>query len=232
MGTGKMEANPFVIADAGKCIGCKACELACFAVHNRENGVSAAVGTITIPVIPRLYVTKAGRSAAPVQCRHCENAPCAAACPVGAIRQENGTILIDEERCIGCKACALACPFGAIALVKSYSHGREVLQSGLSAHTERGAEPKPRLVASKCDLCQSCAPLHTWAEVAGQTQGGAMEAGAVESRPAGRTLEPGAAEAAASPACVAACPVGALSLVTGKPERTVRPFPDLKAMPF
>lgn len=172
----KVAANPFVIADAGKCIGCKACELACFAVHNRSNGVSAAVGTVTIPVIPRLYVIKAGSFRAPVQCRHCENAPCAAACPVQAIRQEHGSILIAEERCIGCKACALACPFGAITLAKAYSHGQEVKQARLAEHTEHGTEPKARMIAYKCDLCGQCE--------------------------------------AASPACVDACPAGALTLVT------------------
>ncbi|GJM71117.1 hypothetical protein HMSSN036_33330 [Paenibacillus macerans] len=231
MGTGKMEANPFVIADAGKCIGCKACELACFAVHNRENGVSAAVGTITIPVIPRLYVTRRalrGAGAVPaLRKRALRGGLPGRGDPPGKRRHSDrrGALHRLQGLCAGLSVWRDRA--GQIVFARPGSAAERT-----SAHTERGAEPKPRLVASKCDLCQSCAPLHTWAEVAGQTQGGAMEAGAAESRPAGRTLEPGPADAAASPACVAACPVGALSLVTGKPERTVRPFPDLKAMPF
>lgn len=231
MGTGKMEANPFVIADAGKCIGCKACELACFAVHNRENGVSAAVGTITIPVIPRLYVTKAGRSAAPVQCRHCENAPCAAACPVGAIRQENGAILIDEERCIGCKACALACPFGAIAGQIVFARPGSAAERTFGAYrTRRGAQA----AAGR----QQMRPVPKLCAAAHMGRSGGPNARRRHGGGSGRiaACRPDAGAGARGRRGVSRLR-GRLSgrravLGNGKPERTVRPFPDLKAMPF
>lgn len=50
----------------------------------------------------------------PVQCRHCEDAPCAAVCPVKAITFIQNSVRLNEGLCIGCKMCALACPFGAI----------------------------------------------------------------------------------------------------------------------
>jgi dimethyl sulfoxide reductase iron-sulfur subunit len=50
----------------------------------------------------------------PRPCMHCENAPCLNVCPVGATyRDETGNILVDQDRCIGCRLCMAACPYGA-----------------------------------------------------------------------------------------------------------------------
>ncbi|MBE0344118.1 4Fe-4S dicluster domain-containing protein, partial [Paenibacillus sp. 28ISP30-2] len=154
-------ASSFVVADAGHCIGCKACELACFAVHSQTNGIGASVGTVSVPVVPKVYVVRAGDTYVPVQCRHCENAPCAHACPVQAIRQENGVVMIDEELCIGCTSCVLACPFGAIEVSTVYREGRVMTQPGL---TDRAAHKAlPRTAAGKGDL---------WADTNGGQPGG------------------------------------------------------------
>ena len=66
----------------------------------------------------------------PIYCHHCAKAPCKEACPEEAItRDERGIVLIDNERCIGCKECMEACPFGAM----QFDDDQEV--------------------AMKCDLC-------------------------------------------------------------------------------
>ena len=65
----------------------------------------------------------------PVQCRHCEDAPCAKGCPINAIKNEDNSIIIDEEICIGCKACVVACPFGAIEIGTKYKDGKTVMQN-------------------------------------------------------------------------------------------------------
>lgn len=152
--------NPFVIADPGKCIGCRVCEIACSTVHAREQTPLTA-GTMKNPVQPRLYLVRTAQGAVPVQCRHCEDAPCAAACPVLAIMQRDDVICIDEELCIGCKTCMLACPFGALKLVPVFQDGLPVEQN-LPLHTqarprEKGSgdseEYKQLHVAIKCDRC-------------------------------------------------------------------------------
>ncbi|MFD1774955.1 4Fe-4S dicluster domain-containing protein [Paenibacillus rhizophilus] len=199
----KERPNSFVIAEAGKCIGCKACELACFTVHNQDNGVAASVGTVTIPVLPRLYVIQTDSFTMPLQCRHCENAPCAGVCPVQAIRQEDGAILIDEDRCIGCKACAVACPFGAVSLYKSYGNGQEMKQPYLKEQQNGRLERKARVIAYKCDLCRNI-------ESGGNSASGEMvSAGAVNHY--GSLTENGGEP---FPACVSVCPEQALTLVS------------------
>ncbi|MDR3039099.1 MAG: 4Fe-4S dicluster domain-containing protein [Candidatus Adiutrix sp.] len=150
------EFSLFVSTDTSKCTGCKACEMACFQAHNeRRNRVGQTVGTITVPVTPKLYVTVTETVSMPIQCKHCENSPCLAVCKQKAISRVNGTlvvdeakcgasVIVDEGRCIGCKDCLLACPFGAISLMPYYIDGAQAPQ----ADGQGG-----KVAASKCDLC-------------------------------------------------------------------------------
>lgn len=75
----------------------------------------------------------------PIQCKHCEDPACMAACPNNCISFKDGIVYLDTTECIGCKACMVACPYGAIDMVID----RDCTQKD-------GAE---RLVANKCDLC-------------------------------------------------------------------------------
>lgn len=139
------ELGCFVLGDSTKCTGCRACELACFAVHSQQkNQVGHTTGTVKVPAFSRLFVTRADESCMPVQCRHCEDAPCLNVCTRKAIQRINRKILVDEQKCIGCKDCMQACPFGAIILAPDEKNDRVVVQSdGIT----------PKLFAAKCDLC-------------------------------------------------------------------------------
>lgn len=132
--------NVIIYADAQKCIGCHSCELACAVAHG---GVGGLVGAVMKkqPLHPRIKVVESDGVMMPMQCRQCENAPCAMVCPTGACRQENGQVLIEESNCVGCKLCVMVCPFGAITVRRDSFKDDE-------CSTNQG-------VALKCDLCTS-----------------------------------------------------------------------------
>lgn len=146
-----MTAGAFVLADPTRCIGCQSCEIACAVAHL---GTSVTVaGEMEVPFQPRLHVVRTSQVTMPIQCRHCEDAPCANACPAGAIVRQDGVVLVKQEKCIGCKTCVLACPFGAMDVVPALEAGVRVQQPGLKVQAAEGAAPKDRYVAHKCDLC-------------------------------------------------------------------------------
>jgi len=144
------KCNSFIVGDANKCVGCKTCEIACFKAHNE----AITVGNIEVPIISRIHVVKDREFTVPVQCRHCEDAPCAKVCPINAIKNEENAIIIDEEICIGCKACAVACPFGAIEMGTKYKDGSAVMQNLQKELLGEVLEDKENIVAYKCDLCK------------------------------------------------------------------------------
>lgn len=121
---------PFVIADEAKCIGCRVCEIAC---HSYHHVVGTTIGTVSGPIIPKLYVQRKYRGKAPVQCHQCEGAPCAQACIPKAIYLYQGRVVVDTTQCDNCQDCIQACPFGAIRLAP-------LEQDGMC-------------VGNKCDLC-------------------------------------------------------------------------------
>ena len=74
--------NKMVIADPGKCIGCRTCEVACALAHSAPDALAKLSPA---SFIPRLKVVKTAKVSTPVQCRQCDDAPCAAVCPTGTL---------------------------------------------------------------------------------------------------------------------------------------------------
>jgi electron transport protein HydN len=132
--------NRFVIADPSKCIGCRGCEVACALAHLREDGTVLTRQSF----LPRITVVRAGTVTTAMTCRHCDDAPCAKACPANAIIFDRDTVQVVQSRCIGCKSCVLACPYGAMNVVS------------VSVPAEPGklfAANQTKAEAQKCDLC-------------------------------------------------------------------------------
>jgi len=104
-----------IMVTVEKCLACKSCEIACALAHSKSEVLEEAKQEQPKPR-RRVTVEAVGEFGVPMQCRHCEDAPCIAVCPTAAIylSQANGPVLIDQEKCIGCKFCIMVCPFGVI----------------------------------------------------------------------------------------------------------------------
>ena len=129
-----------VVYDPSKCAACKTCEIQCSVSHSRSGELLAALFE-SPPPLPRIAVAWTPGWNVPVKCAHCETAPCLLGCPVGAIRRDRGTdtVLVDDQRCIGCFSCVLVCPYGAIRL--SPDRKRVHKCDGCIARLAEGEEP-------------------------------------------------------------------------------------------
>jgi len=107
------------------CIFCRACQVACHVWNNTRAEVTDFTPTLTNPpdLLPNVWMVMEAKEVEDGgefhwlffkrQCMHCSNAPCAKACPVGAIEvHPEGAVVIREDKCIGCRYCVEACPYG------------------------------------------------------------------------------------------------------------------------
>ncbi|MGB9792953.1 MAG: 4Fe-4S dicluster domain-containing protein, partial [Thermacetogeniaceae bacterium] len=104
-----------VLVDIKKCLGCRSCELACAVQHSASRNLYQAIQE-SPPPRRRIFVESVGEKSFPLNCRHCDDAPCAAVCTTGAMKKDpaTGVVANNPEKCVGCWMCVMACPFGAI----------------------------------------------------------------------------------------------------------------------
>jgi Fe-S-cluster-containing dehydrogenase component len=136
-----------VLVDTTVCVGCRNCEWACRSAHDlptpplatyedrtvfkemrrpSENALTV-VNEYPNPRTPDLPID------VKVQCMHCDHPACVSACIVGAFsKEENGSVIWDTDKCIGCRYCMAACPFQ----VPAFEYGKAI-------------QPEIR----KCDFC-------------------------------------------------------------------------------
>lgn len=120
-------SEKLLLIDIDKCVGCYACEIACKEEHNLPLE-SRWCRVVTIG--PRKAGDGLHMDIVPIMCIHCDDPICAYFCPVGAIeKRQDGIVIIDEDKCNGCKLCLDGCPYGAIYFNKE------------------------KKVAEKCNLC-------------------------------------------------------------------------------
>jgi Fe-S-cluster-containing dehydrogenase component len=104
-----------MVIDTRRCVGCSACVIACKQENKTPPGVNYNVvlhevigvsGTADVQDRPT-FVSK--------PCFHCEHPSCTSVCPVGATfkRAQDGIVVVDYDRCIGCRYCMTACPYQA-----------------------------------------------------------------------------------------------------------------------
>jgi molybdopterin-containing oxidoreductase family iron-sulfur binding subunit len=109
-----------MVIDLDKCVGCQACTIACKIENNVPHGSPEEqkwrreiywnkVIAVTSGKYPRVRT-----EIIPMPCFHCDHPPCVTVCPAKATyRREDGIVMQNFRRCIGCKYCIVACPYGA-----------------------------------------------------------------------------------------------------------------------
>jgi len=99
-----------MVIDLRKCVGCHACTIACVAENKLPPGVvyrqvvEEEIGTY--PNVSMRFT--------PRPCLHCDEPPCVDVCPVSATyKRPDGIVVVDYDRCIGCRYCMNACPYNS-----------------------------------------------------------------------------------------------------------------------
>ena len=127
-----------LVIDLDICVGCHACAVACkewndggqFGPLPDENPYGREPLGVWFNRVHSYEVHGEGKPDMtvhfPRSCLHCETPDCVTVCPTGASykRAEDGIVLVDEDKCIGCKLCSWACPYGA----REYSEVRGTMQ--------------------------------------------------------------------------------------------------------
>jgi len=129
-----------IMIDIERCLACKSCEIACAVAHSQSKVLEESITEQPRPQ-NRVTVESAGEFGVPMQCRHCEDAPCITVCPTQAIHRHDprGPVLIDRDLCIGCKFCLMVCPFGVIDVS---SDGKMMIKCDLCfERAKQGKEP-------------------------------------------------------------------------------------------
>lgn len=134
-----------IVVDLDRCIGCHGCEIAC----KNENDVElGSYWNKVVQVGPYGEYPHLQQYFLPVMCQQCEESPCTHVCPTGASYRdpETNIVLVDKEKCIGCKYCMMACPYG----VRSWNETERVVEKCTLCGQLTAAGELPACVAACC----------------------------------------------------------------------------------
>lgn len=140
-----------MVIDLKLCIGCQSCSLACKQEYGIPRGTYWTKTLIeevgTYPNVTRVYT--------PQICNHCEEAPCEKACPTGAsyTDEDRGVVLVDYDKCVGCRACYVACPYQNRHYLKKGALKGYFPEKGLTPYEKQSFEHFQEGIVTKCVGC-------------------------------------------------------------------------------
>ncbi len=105
-----MKKRYAMAVDTRRCVACSACSIACKTENDLpDGGFRDWITTEVQGTFPGLSMEIRSE-----RCNHCSEAPCVDACPTGASHvQEGGVVMVNAQKCTGCKACIASCAYGA-----------------------------------------------------------------------------------------------------------------------
>jgi Fe-S-cluster-containing dehydrogenase component len=139
-----------MVFDLAKCDGCGKCTQACSKMHfvppDRQ----------WIKVLKMQDADTTAPYYFPQPCYHCDNPPCTKVCPVDAtFKRQDGVVLIDNDRCIGCRFCMAACPYGARSF--NWGHPDDPPDAAAQSYSPEWGYPRKVGTVEKCDFCPEMA---------------------------------------------------------------------------
>lgn len=139
-----------MVVDLARCSNARKCVSAC----NKKHLISTPNDWL------KIYSMQDNEKSSPywqpVMCQHCERPPCVKVCPVDAtFKREDGIVLIDNDRCIGCRFCMAACPYSTRIFNWEDPIEEIELDSIMNEHVHSSdtSLPPQRGTVSKCDFC-------------------------------------------------------------------------------
>jgi molybdopterin-containing oxidoreductase family iron-sulfur binding subunit len=149
-----IEGKQFVmVIDLSRCKNVGACKKAC----NHAHGLSP--GQNWVKIYPMQDAEQTAPYWQPTTCMHCDEPPCVKVCPVDAtFKRQDGIVLIDNERCIGCRFCMAACPYST----RVFNWGEPIVDEAESETAPKHSSCETSLpqkigTVSKCDFCPDMA---------------------------------------------------------------------------
>lgn len=134
-----------MVINLDKCIGCAYCQRTCSATNDVAAGMEWNI-------VVEEKTTAGNTFFFTRPCLHCQHAPCVEVCPVKATYQrEDGLVVMDYDRCIGCRYCQVACPYDARRFnwEKRHEDDNEWTPTWGIPEVDR----RPRGVVEKCTFC-------------------------------------------------------------------------------
>lgn len=136
-----------MVVDLAKCRNAKKCQSSC----NKNHYITGENAWI------KIYKMQDSKRSAPywqpTLCQHCDEPPCVKVCPVDAtFKRKDGIVLIDNERCIGCRFCMAACPYSVRIFNWSDPWQGEAVEQAQYTPDYAGV-PSRKGTVDKCDFC-------------------------------------------------------------------------------
>lgn len=140
-----------MLIDLDICASCGACVMAC----KVQNGTQQGTYWCTVLTKDRGKYPHVEKRALPIACQHCNKAPCVEHCPTGASYYVgDGTVLIDKDKCIGCRLCMNVCPYHVRTFNETTPENNPYFKGfDLTPFEKAHAADHPAGVVEKCIHC-------------------------------------------------------------------------------